>query len=273
VVAAEYLRRADIVLLLISVNFLSPECYDRYHAELQLAYERQKRGQVKIVPVILKECDWQSDVLEKLNPLPRGGVPVGSPRWESPDRAFREVVQELRALADELLGGRRPPAPPSPVQPAERPASVQTAGSTEPGEPAGPPTPPEPADRPGPSHAEGLIARLLEILSTGRPETAMAEFRLIAHRSLFAQGELEPGFRRNNLVPAFGRAARYHRPPVIVGQRPTGRRYLGVRDDREVGREVNFSIARCDDAGGMAGHVRLFFPQGGGAPTVSDLSL
>ena len=55
------LESADIVLLLVSSDFLhSDYCYD---IEMKRALERQTEGSARVIPVILRPCDWQKTLL------------------------------------------------------------------------------------------------------------------------------------------------------------------------------------------------------------------
>lgn len=259
-VVAEYLRKAHIVLLLVSANFLSPDCYGRYEPELRLAYERQRRGEVRVVPVILRHCLWQMDLLAELSPLPRGGHPVRSRHWESEDLAFQQIAQELRGLAEDLKRAAAPVL--ERLDPASSPSSS-----------AGPPPPPSPAPEDRGEGTDGLIGGLLEILCTLRLEEAERRFRDLAHPSLYAAGALEPAFRRNNFAPAHERGRLYRRPPVVTARQPTRRTAIGVRGARERGEEVKLTIARTEELGGLGGHVRIFYPADGRTPSISGLSL
>lgn len=298
---AEYLHRAHIILLLISANFLSPDCYGRYEGELRVAYDRQRRGEVKIVPVILRHCMWQMDILAQLNPLPRGGHPVRSRHWESEDVAFHEIALELRNLAEELRRAAEPAQAPAPAaEPASVPHEAAAPAATASSEAAAPPraasaAAAREASAPAPSIVEpaaageangrkdgpwtrepapeALIGGLLEILCTLRAEEGVQRFRDLAHGSLYAGREMDPAFRRNNFAPACERGRLYRRPPLITAWQPTGRRHIGGPGGREAGEEVKFTIARNEDVGGLGGHVRIFYPADGGAPTICGLTL
>ena len=53
-----HLNTADIILLLISPDFLaSTYCYD---LEMKRAMERHDQDHARVVPVILRPCDWQN---------------------------------------------------------------------------------------------------------------------------------------------------------------------------------------------------------------------
>jgi len=62
------LESADIVLLLVSSDFLhSDYCYD---IEVKRALERHAEGSTRVIPAILRPCDWQKTPLGKLNATP-----------------------------------------------------------------------------------------------------------------------------------------------------------------------------------------------------------
>jgi hypothetical protein len=107
----ELLRRLDsaqVLLLLISPDFLASEfCWG---VEMKAALARHEAGSAKVIPVILRACDWRSTELAKLQVLPKDGLPIR--KWADPDDAFLDVVQGLRkALA--APAPRRLPEPPA----------------------------------------------------------------------------------------------------------------------------------------------------------------
>lgn len=52
------LQAADVILLLISPDFLdSCNCYD---VEVRAAIGRRHAGEARVIPVILRPCDWLS---------------------------------------------------------------------------------------------------------------------------------------------------------------------------------------------------------------------
>nr|WP_113868867.1 toll/interleukin-1 receptor domain-containing protein [Brenneria salicis]NMN93046.1 TIR domain-containing protein [Brenneria salicis ATCC 15712 = DSM 30166]RBP58909.1 TIR domain-containing protein [Brenneria salicis ATCC 15712 = DSM 30166]RLM29400.1 molecular chaperone Tir [Brenneria salicis ATCC 15712 = DSM 30166] len=84
----KYFAEADIILLLISSDFIASDyCYQ---VEMSNALERHKRGEAVVIPVILRECAWHS--------LPFGGILAatidGKPitKFASHDEGFVQVV-------------------------------------------------------------------------------------------------------------------------------------------------------------------------------------
>lgn len=97
------IAKADIVLLLISPNFLaSPFCSSR---ELHHAMNRYEKGKTRVVPIIVRKCPWRSASFAKLTALPQDGKPIVS--WTDRDDAFRNIVRGVRDLAEALRKRRR----------------------------------------------------------------------------------------------------------------------------------------------------------------------
>jgi hypothetical protein len=102
------LEEADIILLLVSPDFLnSAYCYD---IEMQRAMERHERGEARVMPVILRPCDWHHAPFGKLLVMPTDGKPVT--KFSDKDDAFLEVVTAIRRAADQL-GQSSEPTPSS----------------------------------------------------------------------------------------------------------------------------------------------------------------
>ncbi|HEY4317168.1 MAG TPA: toll/interleukin-1 receptor domain-containing protein [Herbaspirillum sp.] len=88
----EQLEKADIILLLVSANFIASEyCFA---TEMKRAVERHKAGEARVIPVILRACDWHSAPFGKLNAVPTDGKPVTS--WPNQDEAFANIAKSIR---------------------------------------------------------------------------------------------------------------------------------------------------------------------------------
>jgi TIR domain/HEAT repeats len=100
------LGSANLILLLVSADFLASDyCFG---IEVETALARLKRGDVKVIPVLLKPCLWEESRFSELQIIPRDGKPVTS--WPSVEEAFTQVATEIRKLVSE--------PPPSPAEPA-----------------------------------------------------------------------------------------------------------------------------------------------------------
>jgi hypothetical protein len=93
----EHLESARVILLLISSDFLASDyCYD---IELKRAMERHNSGEARVIPIILRSCDWASAPFVKLQALPKNAKPIKS--WDDRDEAFTDVAAGIReAIAD-----------------------------------------------------------------------------------------------------------------------------------------------------------------------------
>lgn len=94
----EALKTADIVLLLVSADFLGSDyCND---VELTEAIRMHDANQARVVPVILRSCDWEHSRFSRFNALPPDGLPVAEAEY--PDQRFKAVAKGLRDLVAEL---------------------------------------------------------------------------------------------------------------------------------------------------------------------------
>jgi hypothetical protein len=91
-------EQSDIMLLLVSPDYLASHyCY---HREMQYAIGRHLAGLSRVIPVILRSCDWQDTPMGKLLALPRDGKPVVS--WQRRDDAWLDVAKGVKKAVAEL---------------------------------------------------------------------------------------------------------------------------------------------------------------------------
>jgi diguanylate cyclase (GGDEF)-like protein len=99
-----HLKDAEIVLLLISSDFLSSDyCYD---IEMRQAMNQHHDGKSRVVPIILRPCDWSEAPFAACQALPSDGKPVTT--WHNQDEAFLSVALGIRKLIE------KDSAPPEP---------------------------------------------------------------------------------------------------------------------------------------------------------------
>ena len=85
----EPLESADVILLLVSSDFLaSTYCYSK---EMARAMERQAEGTARVIPVILRDCDWHAAPFGKLLAVPTDGRAITL--WPNIDQAFTDVAR------------------------------------------------------------------------------------------------------------------------------------------------------------------------------------
>jgi tetratricopeptide (TPR) repeat protein len=110
------LKDADIILLLISADFVDSDYSN--DVELKAALRMHEERQARVVPIILRSVDWQRSLFASLNALPPDGQPIVEA--EHPDQQFTAVAKGLRDIVKEIQDAR---------------AAITTAPSAE-GEPA-----------------------------------------------------------------------------------------------------------------------------------------
>lgn len=98
VILGTYLDTSDIILLLISPDFIASE-YCR-GVEMNRAMERHELGDARVIPIILRPADWLGLPFAKLSPLPANGKAVTL--WHNKDAAFFEIAKGIRRVVEEL---------------------------------------------------------------------------------------------------------------------------------------------------------------------------
>lgn len=122
----EQLKRADIILLLVSANFIASEyCFA---TEMKRAMERHKAGEARVIPVILRACDWHSAPFGKLNAVPTDGRPVTS--WPNQDEAFTDIAKSIRAAMGATASSSARASVVAPAREAVPAASAQVPRSS-----------------------------------------------------------------------------------------------------------------------------------------------
>lgn len=95
---SEYLEQSEIILLLVSSSFIASDyCYE---IEMSRALERHREGTARVIPVILRHCDWQDLQFGKLKATPTDGKPVMA--FRSLDEAFTIVVKDIKQAINEI---------------------------------------------------------------------------------------------------------------------------------------------------------------------------
>ncbi len=94
---ASYLDSADIILLLLSPDFLASEhSWD----EARRALKRHELGQAQVIPILLRPIDFLATPFAKLQFSPSDGKPITL--WEDKDEAFLSVARDIRKAARAL---------------------------------------------------------------------------------------------------------------------------------------------------------------------------
>jgi len=99
-----YLGTADLILLLVSPDFLSSDyCYKR---EMRRALARHRKGDARVIPVILRPVDWDKTPFARLLAVPKDGKPIT--RFTNRDAGYLDAAKAIRKAAEELSAKVRP---------------------------------------------------------------------------------------------------------------------------------------------------------------------
>jgi DNA-binding response OmpR family regulator len=94
----KYLNSADLILLLVSPDFLNSDyCY---RIEMKRALERHQRSEARVIPVILRPTDWEKTPFAHLQAVPRDAKAITL--WPNRDQGFLDAAKRIRQAAEEL---------------------------------------------------------------------------------------------------------------------------------------------------------------------------
>jgi hypothetical protein len=245
----KYMEESQLLLLLISANFLVPEVYGKFEEDIRAAYARQQKGKGQVIPVILRPCLWQLDFLSQLEPLPKGGYPVRSRHWDSKDLAFQNIAMGILNIVDQLEGKAAPAIPP----PLPKQLRKRTNDKDQ--------------------EAAQLINGLFEIMIQQAPEMGSQNVLSFVHSSLVVNGQLDANFRKYKFLKAYERLSYYRVPIQIKDRKASGRTTVGSAFNKEEGEEWIYTLYPAKDLGGLGGQIRIFFPKTGGAASITSISI
>lgn len=91
---SEYLEKSNVILLLISSDFIASKyCYD---IEAARALERYNKGEAILIPIILRPVKWDITPFGKIQALPKNAQPVT--QWTDRDSAYLNICEGILAL-------------------------------------------------------------------------------------------------------------------------------------------------------------------------------
>jgi hypothetical protein len=98
----ENLETADIILLLVSADFLASNyCFD---IEVELAMKKHREKSAVVIPISLRPCDTKDVEFMKLQGLPQNFTPVTD--WDNQDKAFTDIAKGIRAVAERIRNSK-----------------------------------------------------------------------------------------------------------------------------------------------------------------------
>jgi hypothetical protein len=88
---SDELKKADVILLLVSPDYLASHYV--LQKEVPAAMRQHEEGQARVIPVILRPCDWQRTPFGQLLATPKDGKPIKS--FRDVDLGFLDVVRMI----------------------------------------------------------------------------------------------------------------------------------------------------------------------------------
>src|SRR5215469_14596400 len=92
-----YLEKARIIVLLVSADYLAS---DTCKHQMERALKQQQAGVARVIPLVVRSCDWKHLPVGQLQALPMNGKPVSL--WADVDEAWTQVAAELRWMIEGL---------------------------------------------------------------------------------------------------------------------------------------------------------------------------
>lgn len=175
----EQLKKADLILLLISRDFIASD--DCYGVEMDYALARHTDGKTRIVSVLLRPCSWEALPFSRFPVLPINKKPITL--WGSQDEAFRQVTKEIELIVQEIRQfghGYLEPLRPKPITDT---ANERKRRSVEPKKPG--------TERKKPRTSLRTKKETLKDLANASPNAeylkSIPKRRLVARKSFFRQ--------------------------------------------------------------------------------------
>lgn len=98
----QHLESADIILLLISPDFIASDyCYS---TEMERALARHHEGSAQVIPILLRSAFWQNTPVAKLQLIPTNARPVTN--WPDRDDVFHDITVQINQVVSELQARR-----------------------------------------------------------------------------------------------------------------------------------------------------------------------
>jgi internalin A len=82
----------------VSADFIASDyCYE---IEMKRALERHENSEARVIPVIVRDCNWRIASFAKLQALPKDGKAVK--KWPDKDSAWRNVAEGIERVVEEI---------------------------------------------------------------------------------------------------------------------------------------------------------------------------
>jgi hypothetical protein len=127
------LNSCELALLLVSSDFIASEYIQS--TELTTLLERRGKGEVEVVPIIVKPCSWELEkTLAPLQALPKNGKPIVTFPEDNGEReqARTDITKWIAELAKSRLAVSEPAASETTPEPVQKPAVSKTTPISKP---------------------------------------------------------------------------------------------------------------------------------------------
>jgi predicted ATPase len=105
---SDNLKQADIILLLVSSDFLASQA--AWDHEVTQALKRHDDGKARVIPILLRPVDLTNVPFAHLAPLPTNARPIT--RWSNRDDAWLDVATAIGRVIEQETRQRTCPLPP-----------------------------------------------------------------------------------------------------------------------------------------------------------------
>ncbi|BBE49860.1 hypothetical protein OYT1_ch0287 [Ferriphaselus amnicola] len=93
---SENLEQSELILFLISSSFLASDyCFSN---EMKRAISMHEEGRAKLIPILVRPCDWSCSELSKFQAVPKDAKPITT--WPNPDEAWLDVISGIKRQLD-----------------------------------------------------------------------------------------------------------------------------------------------------------------------------
>ncbi len=93
----QQLSSADIIILLVSADFMATDYV--WDIEINKAIERHERGEVTVIPIIIRPSLWQDAPFAYLTAIPEKGKAIST--WDNSDEAWAHVGEKIKQVAQQ----------------------------------------------------------------------------------------------------------------------------------------------------------------------------
>lgn len=88
------LNKCDVIVFLLSSDLMA--CKNIQGLELKIALERHKKKEIRIIPVLVRPCDWESTEFKPFQISPHNEIALTE--WNNQDKGLLEIVEDIKKI-------------------------------------------------------------------------------------------------------------------------------------------------------------------------------